>query len=739
MKRTLLGFAAMVFASTAMAGELDVVRTNFAGYYTAAGASRTSARMQQALAGLEASARDVTAPGHLLADGSWSDVNYNDTPDGSWSPWDHSRRMFVMARAYQTPGQSLYRDPVLLGQITASIRYVQSFYGPTELPLGNWWFWTIGIPLDLGPTLVLMQKDLDAKTLEDATHTLAVHIGNSPAGRGLVGPVPVGQNLVWSSYTHLCLALLRNDEVMLGKVRDAMASVTQTSPADGIKPDRSFHQHGAQLYTGGYGGAFANEAARYALITRGTSFGLPPASLASFADYVADGIAWSLLGNHFDVSVIGREVARETTSGLHGVAALVQSAVFDSPRSAEIRAAAAQVARSWQWALPVELAGLATIVEESNVTPRWPSGHRHYEHSDYTVHRRATWFASIKMFSTRTKSGERTNNENLFGSRQSDGRLFLSLNGQEHFDGQTIPALDWSRLPGITVEQNGHAADATYGYGTRRFAGGTGDGQNGVSAMEVAPLGSALTAKKAWFFFDDAMVFLTNSIQSLSGHRVETVVNQWPLSRADAAVVSDPSGRWVVGDGIGYFFPVPGDLRVERQTRTGTWAALGGSPDRQPRTKTFLTMWIDHGVNPTGASAEYVLVPHATPASMAAMSANPPFAILTNNGVVSAVRDRRTNATGVVFWTAASFDGMQSDAPAIVYLTDDGARMQLTVADPNAGNGTIRLTLPGRYSTSNGRATTVLNTTTIEIPSAGGKTFRTTLTRLPPVRRRASR
>jgi hyaluronate lyase len=74
------------------------------------------------------------------------------------------------------------------------------------------------------------------------------------------------------------------------------------------------------------------------------------------------------------------------------------------------------------------------------------------------------------------------------------------------------------------------AANNAYGYGTRSFAGGTGDGRNGVSAMELAPLQSTLTAKKAWFFFDDAIVFLTNSITSTSTNRVETIVNQVPTS-----------------------------------------------------------------------------------------------------------------------------------------------------------------------------------------------------------------
>ena len=112
------------------------------------------------------------------------------------------------------------------------------------------------------------------------------------------------------------------------------------------------------------------------------------------------------------------------------------------------------------------------------------------------------------LFSSRTKSGERTNGENLLGSRQSDGRFYLVMSGDEYFGDNVWPAFDWTRLPGTTVEQKADTADDTYGYGKSTFAGGTGDGRNGVSAMELVPLNSSLTAKKAWFFFDDVIVFL---------------------------------------------------------------------------------------------------------------------------------------------------------------------------------------------------------------------------------------
>ena len=724
MKRLLI-VAVFLTATLASAADIEVVRQQWIDYATAAGADRNSLRLSEALGTLEWVARSHADA--LDSDGSWPDIDYDETPDGNWGPWWHTQRLWVLAKAYQTPGQALYRNPTLLADIDAALAYTKTFYGATILPAGNWWFWTIGIPIDLGPTLVLMRGEVNPSTFDDLVLAMHLRIGSSPTARGLVGPTPTGQNLVWSAYTHLCLALLTDDEAMLAAVRDAMASVTRPAALEGIKRDRSFHQHGAQLYTGGYGGQFANDVARYALITRGTTYGLPPDALASFIDYVADGVAWALHGDHFDVSVVSREVARPTTTGYNGMAALVQAAQIDGPRRTEIRSAAAKMLKTWRGTMITEIAGSAALVESAQSAAAWPSGHRHYFASDYTIHRRPGWFSSVKMFSTRTKSGEKTNNENLLGSRQSDGRFHLVLRGDEYFGRNVWPALDWTRLPGTTVEQKAGAASDVYGYGTRSFAGGTGDGRNGVSAMELAPLSSALTARKSWFFFDDAIVFLTNSIRSMSENRIETVVNQVsttsPLTRRD---------DWAHLDGVGYWFPTPVALQTARETRSGTWASLGGSTDTTLHTKPFVTMWLDHGVGPVNGTAEYVIVPNVTSAAMSEWAASRPLSILANNDVVSAVRDVRNGNLGITFWRAASLDGIQTSSAAVVYMTGDSATMNVSVADPNASaTGTFTLTIPGNWQTADFPSTRTPRSIVLTIPRNGGQTTHVTLTKGP--------
>ena len=68
------------------------------------------------------------------------------------------------------------------------------------------------------------------------------------------------------------------------------------------------------------------------------------------------------------------------------------------------------------------------------------------------------------------------------------------------------------------------------------------------------------------------------------------------------------------------------------------------------------------------------------------MAPGPPRArssILANNDAVSAVRDTRTGALGITFWRAGAIEGIQSNAPAVVYVTmTDANTMRVDAADP---------------------------------------------------------
>ena len=655
----------------------------------------------------------------------------------------------MLARAWSTPGQSLHHDPALLRQIERAIRFVPTFYGPPRKEEGNWWFWTIGPALDFGPTLLLVGTAIDPVVLKDATEVLKARIGPWPgvtANYSVLG----GQNLVWSSMNHLMYAVLTNDQSRIDQVRDRIASVCSRTPGrDGLQADLSFHQHGPQLYTGGYGGSFAFEVSRYILFTSGTSFALPEAASRTFGDFIAESLRWTLFGNHFDISSLGREAVRPSVSGFNGLAALLHLSAASQPRSADISRTAVAVLQHVKHTLPPELSALAQRIAAT--TPEWPSGNRYFSSSDYVVHRRAGWFASVKMFSVRTKSGERTNGENLLGSRQSDGRLQLLMDGGDYLDGEALPLLDWSRLPGITVEQSNQAASDLYGYSPESFVGGVSDGTNGVAAMRAAPLGTSLTARKGWIFFDDCITSFVNSAQALSGNRVETVVDQRPVRAIESLTVDGvhaatastvANARWASADRVGYWFPESASLRLTEEARSGNWKTLAvTNPDRAV-SGTVRTMVIDHGMNVANGNAVYGIVPGVTAEEMKRWEAARHISILSNDSLISAARDNRTALTGIIFWAAGSFDGVSVDRPSVLMKGVEAKRVTLAVSDPTQAPGTMKITMQGRWRLVSSDRTVTLESTsraTTFLVSRDGRTTLFTIEPIAEVRRRGGR
>jgi hyaluronate lyase len=197
---------------------------------------------------------------------------------------------------------------------------------------------------------------------------------------------------------------------------------------------------------------------------------------------------------------------------------------------------------------------------------------------------------------------------------------------------------------------------------------------------------------------------------------------------------------WAHLDNVGYWFPASSaGLNSARETRSGTWATLGGSTDTTVHTKPFVTLWLDHGVAPVNATAEYVIVPNITSTAMATWAAARPLSILMNNDNLSAVRDNRTGNLGITFWRAAAIEGIQSSSAAVVYITGDSETTHVWAADPNAtSTGTFTLTIPGNWETTDVPSARGTRAISLTIPRNSGQTTHVVLTK-GPVKRRTVR
>ncbi|MCC6123871.1 MAG: polysaccharide lyase 8 family protein [Pirellulales bacterium] len=595
----------------------------------------------------------------LQADGSWADIDYEDPALSGWQPIGHVARILDMARAYRRSDSPLRGDEKLRKAMYAAY----DFWNRKNPICRNWFSNQIGVPRMMLQILFLLEPELLPERMNAGLKIL-----NRASIRA------TGQNLVWLAQITAARACLIGDAELCAKAYRAIADVICITDKEGIQPDLSFHQHGEQLYNGGYGLAFSNDCARIAGLLEGTRFAFPHEKIELLSRYVLDGQQWMFRGLQMDYSVHGRGISRADLTSNGMVACCEEMAKRDTPDRAKF------------------LAFLRTLTGEDPPGAALV-GNKHFWRSDLMVHRRPAYNASVRMPSARLKRTEVVNRENLKGDHLSDGLTYTYLRGDEYTN--IFPLWDWRKLPGTTCLQ-GDRPFAPGGRGVRTFVGGVSDGSYGCAACNFENDG--LTARKAWFFFDREYVCLGADINCADEHEVATCVNQCLLQ--GEVVVRDAGGkktipisrqafdgaRWVHHDGVGYVFPGNQSIHLVAETRKGTWREINGFQKTDEISGDVFCLWIDHGVKPAAKSYEYVVVPGIAAAEMDRRLKRPQIEVLGNSPEMQAVRHPALGITQIAFYQpgklATSATRIACDSKCLVIVREQGDKVRLAVANP---------------------------------------------------------
>ncbi|MDI1320221.1 MAG: polysaccharide lyase family 8 super-sandwich domain-containing protein, partial [bacterium] len=406
----------------------------------------------------------------IQPDGSWADIDYQSTARSGWPPSVHYMRMAAMATAAGWTATTPAQRTALL----ATTHRAFAFWIAHDFQCPNWWYNEIGTPKLLGLCALLLGDEL---TAAERAYVTGPVLTRSKIAR-------TGQNRVWLAGNTLMRGLLLSDEALVREAADTIWGEVRVSTDEGIQPDFSFHQHGPQQQFGNYGMAFAVEICRWGVFLRDTPWQMPPGPLAVFRRYLLDGQNWVSWRGTMDISACGRQFMphspRAKTTNIAMVMKL--AALFDP---AEAPAYRAFVARNQP--------GAANDLV----------GQRMFWRSDYLVHRRPGFAATLKFSSQRVIGAELVNSENLSGYHTADGALYLYATGDEYED--IFPVWDWRKLPGTTCAQIPPPAFQTSAVRVE-FAGGVTDGRRGCAALDYRRDG--VQARKAWFFGDDVVVCL---------------------------------------------------------------------------------------------------------------------------------------------------------------------------------------------------------------------------------------
>ena len=616
----------------------------------------------------------------LRQDGSWPDVDYASRERGRWPTYRHLSRTLAMAQAFKKPGHPRANDPALRSAIARSLGY----WAEKDYVNPNWWYPRIGVPKAIAPILLLMEDAIGADLKQQ---TIQRVLARSKTGM-------TGQNKVWLSGIAFMKGLLDDDHDLMAQSRDEIFSELRVTTEEGVQPDYSFHQHGPQQQWGNYGASFGSDMIHWASIFRGTGYALDPQQVEILRHYLMEGSAWILWKGRMDISGCGRQIFRncQTSKGKSILRQLKLMAAVD----------------------PATADAYARVIEGTQPNaPGTFTGHKHFWRSDISVHRRPTWYASVKMSSKRVIGAETCNSENLLGLHLGDGATYFYRTGREYDD--LFPVWDWRRLPGTTCRQGRGplVPSSRRCRGRSDFVGGLSDGTQGIAAMEYIREG--LQARKAWFFLDNTVVCLGAGIDCNDPAPVLTSVNQCAAHGPVTVSANQQTRRlapgekfsgevqWAHHDGIGYVFHQPGAVTVRTEPQTGNWHAVHGPESKATVKRDVFSLWIDHGSEPHQAQYAYAVHPGAPAAAMPALCDTPAFRIRRLAPALLAISSRDSKCIQAAFFepgrlTCGEGLTIDVDTPSLVLLDRKPGGPLLHVADPTHTQKTITVCLSGRYT-----------------------------------------
>ena len=626
---------------------------------------------------------------HLQETGSFSDIDYLSTARTNWPPLVHLDRLMAMGLAYTNAESSYYGNHDLKIKMDLMLQYWQN----QQPRSSNWYFNQIGEPQLMGQYLILVDY-LGSESIPETLLITAIARLSKNGGNPLS---QAGANRIDVALHYMYRACLTENHDLLKEAMGYIYSpIELTTGNEGIQYDYSYTQHGRQLYTGSYGQVFLEGVTKACMYAVGTDYALPEDKLQILSNLVKDSYVSIFRGKYILFNTIGRASTRPGATMKTG-----DISIFE--RMKKIDPANGQEYEN----TILRLSGSEN--SSYGVTPF----SRHYYLSDYTLHNQLAYSVDLRMVSNRTARNEylSDNEEGIKQYFMSDGATGIFVDGDEYDN--IFPVWNWSKIPGVTSPEFTSIPQASsyIEKGISDFVGGVTDGLNTVSVYQYKDTFSGIntSANKAWFFFEDEIVCLGNNIQSTSGLKVNTTVNQCLLkgnvtvsSGGTKSIVAKGDYNynntldWVYHDKVAYYFPQNGKVDLLAEQRTGDWNSINANyPDIPAITKDVFTLSLDHGIDPTKDTYAYVIVPGVSEVEAETYNiAN--IEILVNSDSLQVVYHKEQKTYGLVFYKAASFVNnslaIDADAGCVLLVKDvDQEKVIIYVADPQNGAVPIKL------------------------------------------------
>ena len=342
-----------------------------------------------------------------------------------------------------------------------------------------------------------------------------------------------------------------------------------------------------------------------------------------------------------------------------------------------------------------------------------PQGNLALGYGCVSVQRRDNWMAVVRGHSRYLWAAEHYLPANFYGRYLAHGSMQI-LTGKPGemvtftTSGWQENGFDWNRIPGVTsihlpfeqLRAKVLNVDTFSGmeemlYSDEAFAGGLSqarlNGNFGMKLHEHDKYNGSHRARKSFHFFGDMIVCLGTDIENTNSEfPTETTVFQlaavtpearqyWNACKGGGQTYIDPNG-------VGYYLSKHSmaDAKYERNFPQVTV----GERSAKPTSGDWVSLTLQHGKAPAGASYEYAVLPHTDAASLKTFAKNPAYRVLQQDRNAHIVHSLTDNITSyVLFETPRSLpaDGLfqKADTSCFVMVRENNGKLLLTVSQPD--------------------------------------------------------
>lgn len=622
-------------------------------------------------------------------EGKWNDIDYHDPTASRWSPSNHWYHLLDMAYLYKSKNSKYFQDKELLDKIISGIR----FWLKTKPVCENYWWNAIGVPLTIGEVLILLETELEKADVLELVKLM--RYGIKPEFYDYHGKA-TGQNLLWLATVHIYSCCIDNDREGMKRGFAAAAEEIMISEKEGIQPDFSFHQHGPQLYSFGYGRGFTFTSAKLMYLAYNTVYAFPQEKVKILSNYILDGQQWMTRNGYLEYTAMGREISRGSMS--------VNSLIYASELLMKV-----DTTRAKRYHLFID--------QLKNGKRNEPLiGNRYFPNSDFMVQQRPHYYFSLKCASDRIIASESGNGENVKGFYQGYGTYYVVKRGNEYKD--IFPIWNWRQLPGSLVEQSEQPLPLfNFGKGNRgetSFVYGVSNGMYGCFGYDYKK--DHVMAKRAWFFFDDEIVSVVNNINYAGTGSLYQTINQCFLNGdiiVDNKLMTNTensyrNASWVYHDSIAYFFSKsPNELKISSGMEEGSWRDINQVGNPAVLSAKVFNLNLNLGKDSKNAGFVYAILPGISVEQARNYRMEDNFMVLKNDTTIQAIHQKKLNQVQAVFYNSGKLKlpwknkTLIVDKPGLILLILDGEKISVEINQPPfRESGSFELS--GKFVSSNG-------------------------------------